>query len=73
MAKERWLVKLFHNPTQQMSALLLIARCVEDAVKAYMSVKEHTDADAWRKGMLTEKVSAPLLLGATSIISIFIG
>jgi len=56
-----------------MSALLLIARRVEDTVKAYMSVKEHTDADAWRKGMLTEKVSAPLLLGTTSIISIFIG
>jgi hypothetical protein len=56
-----------------MSALLVIARRVEDAVEAYMSVKEHTDTEAWREGLSKEKVSAPLLLGATSIISIFIG
>ncbi|KAH9173114.1 hypothetical protein EDB89DRAFT_1905610 [Lactarius sanguifluus] len=38
-----------------MSSLLEIACCVEAAIKAYASIKEHTDKELWKKKLEHEK------------------
>ncbi len=58
-------------PSPADMSLLQIARDVEDTIKAYVSVQQHTDLEAWRNGLLKEKVSTLVSLRAISIDSIF--
>src|SRR5882762_10778725 len=45
-----------------MSELDHITHRIEDVIKAYMFVKHHTDREAWKEGLMKEKVCALIFL-----------